>query len=50
MVTLLFWIPFAFEGLGNAKLVGVDYKELAHDVKPQDILLLDDGKNHIYCC
>lgn len=34
----------AFDGLGNAKLVGVDYKELAHDVKPQDILLLDDGK------
>ncbi|MEN9946373.1 MAG: pyruvate kinase [Pseudomonadota bacterium] len=30
--------------LGTNQIVGVDYKELAHDVKINDILLLDDGK------
>jgi pyruvate kinase len=34
----------AFEGLGNINKIGVDYKELAEDVKPNDTLLLDDGK------
>ncbi len=29
---------------GNETEVGIDYKELPKDVKPQDILLLDDGK------
>jgi pyruvate kinase len=30
--------------LGDAGRVGLDYKELPHDVKPGDVLLLDDGK------
>ena len=30
--------------LGDAARVGLDYKELPHDVKPGDVLLLDDGK------
>ena len=30
--------------LGNAEAVGIDYKELPHDVKVGDVLLLDDGK------
>lgn len=29
---------------GDETRVGLDYKELVHDVKPGDILLLDDGK------
>lgn len=29
---------------GNQKEVGIDYKELPKDVKPNDILLLDDGR------
>lgn len=29
---------------GTAERVGIAYKELVNDVKPQDILLLDDGK------
>lgn len=29
---------------GDEKSVGIDYKELPNDVKPQDILLLDDGR------
>lgn len=33
-----------YTGLGNANIVGVDYKELANDVTTGDILLLDDGK------
>lgn len=33
-----------FNGLGSQELVGVDYKNLAKDVKPGDTLLLDDGK------
>lgn len=34
----------AYTELGTADLVGVDYKELSHDVKSGDTLLLDDGK------
>ncbi|MBL8381648.1 MAG: pyruvate kinase [Burkholderiales bacterium] len=30
--------------LGHAETVGIDYKELPHDVKVGDVLLLDDGK------
>ncbi|MFN8769479.1 MAG: pyruvate kinase [Neisseriaceae bacterium] len=33
-----------FNELGNKELVGVDYKNLAKDVKANDTLLLDDGK------
>jgi len=29
---------------GNDKTVGIDYKELIQDIKPKDILLVDDGK------
>jgi len=29
---------------GNEKMVGIDYKELVNDVKPDDLLLLDDGR------
>ena len=29
---------------GNGEAVGVDYKQLSEDVKPGDILLLDDGR------
>ena len=29
---------------GDDKTVGIDYKELIQDVKPKDILLVDDGK------
>jgi pyruvate kinase len=29
--------------LGNQERVGIDYKELPHDVKPGDLLLLNDG-------
>lgn len=29
---------------GDDNVVGIDYKELPGDVKPQDILLLDDGR------
>ncbi|MGL4675504.1 MAG: pyruvate kinase, partial [Wohlfahrtiimonas sp.] len=32
------------DNAGTAERVGVAYKELVNDVKPQDILLLDDGK------
>ena len=30
--------------LGNAQRVGLDYKDLPKDVKPGDVLLLDDGR------
>ena len=30
--------------IGNGDRVGLDYKELPNDVKPDDILLLDDGR------
>jgi pyruvate kinase len=30
--------------MGNSERVGLDYKELPHDVKAGDVLLLDDGK------
>lgn len=33
----------AFEGEGDSEKVGLDYRELPHDVKAGDILLLDDG-------
>ncbi|RUO73917.1 pyruvate kinase [Pseudidiomarina sediminum] len=29
---------------GNGQTVGIDYKELPQDVKPGDVLLLDDGR------
>ncbi|MBN2689622.1 MAG: pyruvate kinase [Gammaproteobacteria bacterium] len=29
---------------GDEKQVGIDYKELPNDVKPNDVLLLDDGR------
>lgn len=29
---------------GDENTVGIDYNELPHDVKPEDILLLDDGR------
>ncbi|TKB44837.1 pyruvate kinase [Thalassotalea mangrovi] len=32
------------KGEGNQQAVGIDYKELPNDVKPGDILLLDDGR------
>ena len=44
---------------GNQQQVGIDYKDLPRDVKPNDLLLLDDGRvvfrvesvegNRIYC-
>jgi pyruvate kinase len=39
--------PFILDsaaGLGDATRVGLDYKDLPRDVKPGDVLLLDDGK------
>jgi pyruvate kinase len=39
--------PFILDAaceLGDAQRVGLDYKELPHDVKAGDVLLLDDGK------
>jgi pyruvate kinase len=33
-----------FDGLGDAGIISLDYKELVNDVKQDDILLLDDGK------
>ena len=39
--------PFILDAgctLGNQERVGLDYKELPKDVKPGDILLLDDGR------
>jgi pyruvate kinase len=39
-----FVLDTAYTELGNENIVGVDYKELAKDVKTGDILLLDDGK------
>lgn len=32
------------KGEGDEHQVGIDYKELPQDVKPQDLLLLDDGR------
>jgi len=31
-------------GIGNQERVGLDYKELPRDVRPSDVLLLDDGR------
>ena len=39
--------PFILDArcaLGNAQRVGLDYKDLPKDVKPGDVLLLDDGR------
>jgi pyruvate kinase len=39
--------PFILDaacGMGDGTRVGLDYKELPRDVKPGDVLLLDDGK------
>jgi pyruvate kinase len=38
-----FTLDAAFEGLGDIEHVGLDYKELPRDVRPHDILLLNDG-------
>lgn len=32
------------ENAGNSERVGIDYKKLPEDVRPNDILLLDDGR------
>ena len=32
------------KGLGDETQVGIDYKELPGDVRPADVLLLDDGR------
>ena len=42
-------VPFILDAAmskddGDEKAVGIDYKELPNDVKPDDLLLLDDGK------
>lgn len=39
-----FILDTSYNDLGNNQIVGVDYKELAHDVTSGDTLLLDDGK------
>ncbi len=39
--------PFVLDAgceMGDARRVGLDYKELPRDVRPGDVLLLDDGK------
>lgn len=38
-----FVLDAALETLGNQEQVGLDYKELPRDVKPGDVLLLNDG-------
>ena len=38
-----FVLDAAFEGLGDLDHVGLDYKELPRDVRPDDVLLLNDG-------
>jgi pyruvate kinase len=46
-VTLVEGDRFTFDidcPLGDATRVGLDYKELVHDVKPGDTLLLNDGR------
>ncbi|HST02333.1 MAG TPA: pyruvate kinase [Usitatibacter sp.] len=46
-VTLKPGDPFILDSecpVGDATRVGLDYKELPRDVKPGDVLLLDDGK------
>jgi len=39
-----FILDCSYKEPGNQNIVGVDYVELAKDVKARDILLLDDGK------
>ena len=46
-VTLQRDTPFILDArceLGNAERVGLDYKDLPKDVRPGDVLLLDDGR------
>ena len=46
-ITLAEGDPFTFDvdcELGDQSRVGLDYKELVHDVKPGDTLLLNDGR------
>jgi pyruvate kinase len=46
-ITLEKGAPFVLDAdcqMGNQETVGIDYKELPRDVKPGDVLLLDDGK------
>jgi pyruvate kinase len=38
-----FVLDAAWDQLGNAERVGLDYKELPRDVRPGDVLLLNDG-------
>src|SRR4029077_8666578 len=39
-----FILDAGLEGPGRRERVGLDYKELPRDVKPGDMLLLDDGR------
>ncbi|MEO5692258.1 MAG: pyruvate kinase [Usitatibacter sp.] len=39
-----FILDAGFEELGDVARVGLDYKDLPRDVRPGDVLLLDDGK------
>ncbi len=46
-ITLAEGDPFAFDincESGDQTVVGLDYKELVHDVHPGDVLLLNDGR------
>lgn len=48
-ITLKVGEPFVLDATlgrdgGNQRQVGIDYKELPNDVKPRDLLLLDDGR------
>ena len=38
-----FTLDASYEGLGDIDRVGLDYKELPRDVRPDDVLLLNDG-------
>src|SRR5205085_11532679 len=38
------WLLAAECPMGDATRVGLDYKGLARDVRPGDVLLLDDGR------
>ena len=39
-----FILDTSMRSLGNERMVGISYKNLARDCKPKDVLLLDDGK------
>ncbi len=45
VVGAAFILDASYDGdSGNENIVGIDYKELPHDVKNDDVLLLDDGR------